>query len=53
MIKNLTKIPKYDGYQRVLGSIAYKYFDKMPSVHVNKFTPTHTKTGINNNSKKQ
>ena len=25
---NIAKDPKYDGYQRGLGSMVYKYFDK-------------------------
>ena len=29
---NIAKIPEYDGYQRVLASMAYKFFDKEASV---------------------
>ena len=27
---NIAKIPKYDGYQRGLASMIYKFFDKKP-----------------------
>ena len=29
---NIAKNPKYDGYQRVLASMIYKFFDKKSSV---------------------
>ena len=29
---NIAKIPKYDGYQRGLASMVYKFFDKKPQV---------------------
>ena len=31
---NIAKKPKHDGYQRGLGSMVYKYFDKKPQVVV-------------------
>ena len=31
-IFNIAKIPEYDGYQRVLASMVYKFFDKEASV---------------------
>ena len=34
---NLAKYRKYDGYQRGLGSMVYKFFDKKSALLVNKF----------------
>ena len=31
---DIAKNPKYDGYQRDIASIVYKYFDKSPQVVV-------------------
>ena len=33
---NITKNPKYDGYQRGIASLVYKFFDKKTSGSVNK-----------------
>ena len=35
---NIAKNPKYDGYQRVLASMAYKFFNKKPASLVDKST---------------
>ena len=41
---DIAKNPKFDGYQRGLISMAYKFFDKKFATSANKFAATHKRT---------
>ena len=47
----IAKKPKYNGYQRGLGSMIYKFLDKNSTTFANESAAsTHTGTGINSSS---
>ena len=54
---NIAKNPKYDGFQRGLASMVYKFFDKKPASLTDKSVSgsgiVNTNSNNNNNNNKQ
>ena len=44
---NIAKDPKYDGYQRILASMVYKFFDSKVSGSVSKLIPENEQLVMN------